>query len=412
MKTTRESVEATIRKRVEQHWAHHLLALRADNPAGTAAGADEDDGPEAETLRPWWPHTVPLGKTSSVELAMDVANWSREVHTWREWAAQLQVTLNEDSRRVAGMEHFVPRNVVVPDLAVASSIAGTQWPRVVQLGGARLAALEASFPEAIVTAGLLRDLTRLDDTDFDVLERVARWFSANAAAAVGLTPRQVPVGGVHAKWLNKHQHLVRTLAGLDDLGLAPAHPARVHFTYLDPDYLTGGGRRHDCHNTGDHTPIPYQPRVVLISENKDTAVGFPPVPGGVAIEGDGAGSGAITALPWIREADLIVYWGDLDVDGLRILNEFRSRGLHMHSMLMDCDTYRTYSRYGTNTDRHQKPLRVSARPVAPHLEPGEAELLDLLTSGEAPVLRVEQERIPIQVAVDTLTRLIPGDGTR
>ncbi len=64
--------------------------------------------------------------------------------------------------------------------------------------------------------------------------RAAQWFSEHSAA--GLTPRQVPIPGLHAKWLNAHHSTVAELAGMPGLALLPRHPARVHFTYLDLDH--------------------------------------------------------------------------------------------------------------------------------------------------------------------------------
>ncbi len=76
------------------------------------------------------------------------------------------------------------------------------------------------------------------------------------------------------------RHLVAELAGLNTLPVSPAHPARVHLTYLDLHHRAAGGRHHDCISIGDRVQLGYEPQVVVISENKDTAVGFPPVPGG------------------------------------------------------------------------------------------------------------------------------------
>jgi hypothetical protein len=137
-------------------------------------------------------------------------------------------------------------------------------------------------------ARLLAATDSYSDTDFGLLMDAADWFAdSTIEQRAALTPRQVPVRGLHAKWLNTHRGLVAELAGLLDLGLLPPHPARIHFTYLDPDYLATGARRHDSGSVGDAVELPYQPRVVLISENKDTAVGFPPVPGGVAVGAHG-----------------------------------------------------------------------------------------------------------------------------
>ena len=70
------------------------------------------------------------------------------------------------------------------------------------------------------------------------------------------------------------------------MGLAN-RPTRVHFTYLDAGHLANGGRRHESFTIGDRAEPEYAPRIVVILENKDTAVYFPPIPGGIAVEGEG-----------------------------------------------------------------------------------------------------------------------------
>lgn len=81
----------------------------------------------------------------------------------------------------------------------------------------------------------------LSDVDFDLACRAGRWFATHDST--GLTPRQVPVEGLHAKWLNNRHALVRDLADVDDLKLAPPHPAPLHFTYLG---LAGAGAGLQC----------------------------------------------------------------------------------------------------------------------------------------------------------------------
>lgn len=220
----------------------------------------------------------------------------------------------------------------------------------------------------------------------------------------------MPIEGVHAKWLDSHQGLVRTVTGLDDLALLPPHPARFHFIYLDPGHLDAHGRRHDSYSVEDNLTLPYEPQVVLISENKDTAIGFPRVRGGIAIEGEGRGANTIASALWVYSAPLVVYWGDLDQDGLEILNEFRAEGLAVTSMLMDVETYHLYQRYGTTHDHNGKPIKLHPPRDVPHLVEHEAELYRLLSSSTAPVPRVEQERIPLEVAEARLCQLVKLSG--
>jgi hypothetical protein len=49
---------------------------------------------------------------------------------------------------------------------------------------------------------VVRDIDGYTEVDVDLLYATAEWFRQNSAA--GLIPRQVPILGLHAKWLNTH----------------------------------------------------------------------------------------------------------------------------------------------------------------------------------------------------------------
>lgn len=392
---TPEELLPRIRKRLDERWAATVWAQEAAQPDGDAASG----------TAPSWPHSLPLGTPSSAELAADFGAHVRAVHAWRDWARDNDVDLVEKSRRVAGTAHQLPTHVVVRDIESAARIAGGTWPGRIDLARTRARIISEAFPQTTNPVRALRACVRLTDVDFGIAGRVAGWFASRPHPVAALTPRQVPIEGVHAKWLGKHHDLVRNLVGLDDLNLAPGHPPRIHFTYLDPDHLSVG-RKHDSFSVGDRFDLPYEPRVVIISENKDTAVGFPPVPGGIAVEGSGSGGGTIAATPWIRDAPLVIYWGDMDVEGLSILHEFRTSGVPATSMLMDLATYEAYARFGTNTDKREEPIKPASPRPDRLLCGGELELYEHLTSGEAPVLRVEQERIPLAVAAEQVACLV------
>ncbi len=147
----------------------------------------------------------------------------------------------------------------------------------------------------------------------------------------------------------------------------------------------------------------YTPLVVIITENKDTAVGFPQVPGGIAVEGAGTGGGTAAAIDWLRSCPNVIYWGDMDADGLAILNQHREAGLAVTSILMDIPTYDTYAAFGTNHDIKGNPITVSTRRKLDKLTHAERELYDRLTDPAWPgYRRVEQERIPLNVALDAV----------
>lgn len=405
-------VVAKVCSRVENTWAKAVAAEQRPPACEPASGQEEATPPAS----PAWPHRFPVGRAASADLGAAFGAYVRQLGEWRDWAAVHDVDLVYATRMVAGTRQEVVSHVLVPDLDTGVRIAGDPWTDLIATARTRAAVLHQEFPNQPDLSRAIRGAARLSDVDFDLLLRVCGYFLRRVALTheldgagappTPLTPRQVPIEGVHAKWLDSHQGLVRTVTGLDDLGLLPPHPARFHFTYLDPDHLAGGGRRHDSYSVGDAALPAYQPRVVLISENKDTAIGFPAVPGGIAIEGEGRGAATIASAPWVRAAALVVYWGDLDQDGLEILNEFRAAGLTVRSMLMDVETYERYQRYGTHFDKNGKSVKAHPPREVPHLQADEAALYDLLSSGTAPVPRLEQERIPLDVPATRLRALI------
>jgi hypothetical protein len=210
----------------------------------------------------------------------------------------------------------------------------------------------------------------------------------------------VPVPGLQAKWLNSRHGLIATLAGLADLGLLPPHPARVHFTYLDPRHRATGGRLHDSTSVGDAMTLAYSPKVVIITENKDTAIGFPAVSGGISVEGAGTGGSTPAAIGWLRNCPSVIYWGDMDAEGLTILNQYREAGLTVSSILMDVPTYDTYAEFGTDLDVKGNPIKLSNRRTLTKLTHAERQLYERLTDpGWSGHRRVEQERIPLTIAL-------------
>lgn len=353
-----------------------------------------------------WEDRVTLGSLTSAELARNLdqhATWAR---TWSAWASEHDAALEVRTQRVAGTTQQLPYAVTIP-VTHAVRLIGGPWPARLERGRRRAAVLTGRQPAAAdpeLCARAVRETDAWSDLDFELLLASADWFSRNDAT--GKTPRQVPIEGLHAKWLNTSQSLVAALAGRDTLNLAPPHPSVVHFTYLDPDYLESGRRRHDSHTVGDTPSLAYNPSVILICENKDSVVTFPRVPGGIAVEGNGAGAGAFAATPWIRDATCVVYWGDMDADGLQILGQFRAQGIVHHSMLMDVATYRRYERWGTNHDEHGRPLTPGEPRQGLALEPAEHALYQmLLSSGHPGPRRIEQERIPEHVANASLLKL-------
>jgi hypothetical protein len=372
-------IVAEIERRLVRTWAQTLI------------------NEQAESDEVAWPHRFSLSVASSEAIGADFAAVVRGVDDWRAWARRFDVALVDRGRRVGSVAHSIPSYVIVPSVDEAAVICGGEWPTRLQRGRERLVELRQRFPEL---AGLLRILKSVDgynDVDFELLLRAGEWFAVNSAD--GLTPRQVPLEGFHAKWLNTSQHLVATLAGKADLGLSRNHPSRIHFSYLDPGHLAAGGRKHDSASVGDHFEPAYAPQIVIISENKDTAVNFPELPGSISIEGDGTGGGTFASFPWLVAAPVLIYWGDMDADGLEILQGFRAAGVPARSIFMDMESFNRWERFGTNVDKRGIPLTAREPRSVDLLTDDEGTLYDsLIGASWSRVRRVEQERVPLAVA--------------
>jgi hypothetical protein len=383
MKTPAQ-VTADITRRLSNNWHTHIV--------GTQKA---------------FPHAFPLGRPTATDLKGDYAAFYARTVEWQDWAKAHGGTLNYETRIAkGGTRQKVPTHVTASTIDQAAAMVAGEWPERLARARHRLSVLREQYPHATDFARTLRLIDKYRAIDFELLRAVADWYLEDPARAVlGVTPRQVPLPGVHAKWLQGHKSGVQALTGLDDLGLLPGHPPRIHFTYLDPGYLASGARLHDSATVGDAFTPAYEPQVVVISENKDTAIHFPPIPGGIAVEGDGFGGKTAANFTWLTGTPWLYYWGDIDTHGYEILNGYRADGLPVTSILMDLATYETYESYGTNTDKDNAALRPGDPKPLSHLTDSERGVyLRLLDSDHHGHRRIEQERIPLGVALEAVSR--------
>ncbi len=382
-----DDVRAALAARYEKTWAEE------------AAGAGDTS----------WPWRVALGSASKAELEDNFLKECSVADRLIALAAELGLEVEFATRVVGGTRQLLPSHMVVPNMRTLARATGNR--EAYARSCARAERLARDFPDLgeRETARLLSLMRRRapDAVDFDLACRAGAWFRENDA--VGLTARQVPLTGFHAKWLDAagRRSVVAELAGLDDLPLVE-RPMQVRFTYLDPKHLAAGGRRHDSWVAGDVCPLAYGPDVIVICENRDSALWFPQVEGGISIQGDGFS--AIRSLPmlgWVREAPLVVYWGDMDAAGLEILSACREAGIACESMLMDMGSYERYRTFGTNVDKRGRPLSAKVPLGLPGLRLPERELyLRLVDASCNGPRRIEQERIPLLDAFEVLLRIM------
>ncbi|MCJ7859490.1 DUF3322 domain-containing protein [Corynebacterium kalidii] len=355
---------------------------------------------------------LPLHPPTGKAAARDVAAASAWVRSWQSWERshpQATVVWAEKTWTAAGLgRQLVPDRLQVSGIDTLVSLTGTSryWRGVTR----RCRVLVGETPGADLrsaAAALLPRWKGLDDDDLGRVHAVVDWLLANPAS--GLTPRALPVEGVHGKWLESHRALVTGLvsahrggrsgepvASLADLGLVEREPqVRMRFPSGMPGWsgvpedvtLTWSGA---AGLWPDQTPVPVTG--VLMVENLETFLALPSHPGRVLLWGAGYSARRWAQLPWL--VDLPVwYWGDLDADGFGILSAVRSHLPQVRSVLMDEGTVRRWRHLAT-VDPHPDRRNLSAVTVA------EDAARDLLASSGN--LRIEQERILLSDAVDAL----------
>ena len=191
------------------------------------------------------------------------------------------------------------------------------------------------------------------------------------------------------------------------LGSVKNGPTELRFRYLDPVRDDAELERIIwCPWEGEAlSGIKY----AVIVENKDTYQTMPPIAQGICIWGSGrAVSDAVPAVPALRDMR-IVYWGDMDADGLEILSTLRESGIECDSILMDCDAYdRTTDLVPIVLNAARRLLCGSLRPT-PGLQSAGADVLygnDCVADKTIAYRRIEQERIPMrEMQFDELRKL-------
>jgi hypothetical protein len=286
---------------------------------------------------------------------------------------------------------------VLDSPSAVAHVAGraAHWTRLTE----RFARLLAAVPgdTSALAAALPRvakEVVALDEPDFTRFLGVLDWLAGHPAS--GMFIRQLPIRGVDSKWVGSHRTLVQRLhlaaSGHLDLGLA-AKPDLVRMRFLDPA-LAPGGLSDVSAPLAELAALDISPGTVFVLENLETVLAMPTFPGAVVVHGSGYAAERLGRLPWALTAQ-VIYWGDLDSHGFAILNRLRSHGGTARSLLVDTQTLDAYADLCV-----MEPVPSTARLV--YLTAAELETLQVLA--ERGNTRLEQERIPCERAVATLSR--------
>lgn len=217
--------------------------------------------------------------------------------------------------------------------------------------------------------------------------------------------RELPID-VHTKYIEENKDLLRNL--LDGLlpesaidheekafekryGLKCAEPL-IRIRFLDKALAIGPRWMDTSLPLPDFRLLNCACKNIFITENKMNFLTLPQLPDSIAIwSGGGFNISYLKDIPWITHAQCY-YWGDLDAQGLQILNQFRNYYPSALSLMMNWDTFHKYR----HLVKEGTPASLQTLPL---LTEEEQELYLHLQENN---FRLEQEQIPY---VDVVTYL-------
>lgn len=327
----------------------------------------------------------------------------------RAWATEL----HSGARHFSISTEAVGRNTIGSNDVPAAAIFTTASEEIAFLGksgrartfldlASRLAALDGALHD---WAGK-RPLQVLDlGEDAITAGRVAVWFRNHPAPGIYL--RQLNLAGVHTKFVESHRRTIDDMVKMLDPERAPtgsgfearhgflAAPERVRFRMLDPDTQLFGAASDITVTAAGFRSLSPDVDTVIVTENLTNFLALPRRPGTLALFGAGYGFSVLREAEWLRGCS-VLYWGDLDTHGFRILDQLRGAHPHVHSVLMDTETLLAH---GNFWGQETKPSRAQLT----RLTPEESAVYDALgndTYGTA--VRLEQEHIKWDWVLDRL----------
>lgn len=366
-----------------------------------------------------YPRRRPLKRPTAAELLSDYA-------AVRAWAAELfsgagaySLETVETGRRTVGA-NSLPR----------AAVFATVEDEIGFVGKAREAGVFRSLVDGLgaldpgfITWAARRPLKLLDlGSDAPTAARVALWLRNNPAP--GIFVRQIGLPGVHTKFIERHRQVIDQMlvtlepssrdqemsAGDDELessgrdsgledsaGRTPAarfarrhgflHPPElVRFRLLDPAIDQFGGARDITLTAEAFGGLRLPVDTVIATENQVNFLALPDRPGTLALFGGGYGFSSLRDAAWLRDCR-VLYWGDIDTHGFRILDQLRAAHPHVESVLMD---ERTLLAHRDAWGREESPSRAALARLAA----AEAALYESLgNSTYGSNIRLEQELI-------------------
>jgi hypothetical protein len=358
-----------------------------------------------------WPLSINLGEPTERDVSGHVEHLRQWISAWSAWVGD-EVRWSEVQWPRLGTQRLPARLELASPHAVACLIG--EGPRFA-LACERRDELVRRWQSLTASPTIARYFDVLADypaVEHRRLVDLLSWLIEHPASNHAL--RELPIEGIHTKWIEKSRRtlvadLIQAIGGgprsgdfYDICGLRrPQH--RIRLLVLCPVLRKVAGGLRDL-----EAPLPELPRLqlmpsrVLVIENLESGLSLPDIPGTVAFLKLGASVGLLGTIPWLQGVECL-YWGDIDTHGFAILDHARATLHNVRSILMDEPTLvACRALWGTE-------LQPYPDATLTNLTTGELTLFrDLRTNRWGQSIRLEQERIPWNRAIDAIVEACGG----
>jgi hypothetical protein len=368
-----------------------------------------------------WPIRITLGAPRGAVFDQDVA----AAQVWAgSWAAAGQVpgTVRTEPRRAMRLgSHELPTAWEVDSPEQALQVDPALASRY-QQARARFAAA-AEMPEVVwgeieqIPLKWAKVIAELDDRQWAHIVAVLTQLARGAGDARVL--RQITIPGVHSKFIEQNAGLLAEMLGVTAdpaldvlsrlkvyLGLeSEQSPIHVHLACPHLRRQAGGLDRFSA-TAASINGSSLNPAFVLIIENFNFGTVFTAeLSDAVVLYGLGYAATTLADLKWVRAADRVLYWGDIDRAGLAILASLRRAGIDAVAIAMD---FATFDRCGELRHETRKSQLLDDATVPEGLALAEAELYARLNEHHRQTgrdLQLEQEHVPLPAVLAAIRRV-------
>lgn len=339
--------------------------------------------------------SVPLGTVTEQHFMKNPKEVRAWVEAWGSWDGAGTVEWITRNWPRMGAQRLPAKITFASPEAVAHAAGQRENWHLAQIRIEELSAMSPTEPSGF--GRFYETVLGYSPPEWTKLKSCLVYFLANPAG--NLYVRQLPIFGVHTKWVKDHEtditKLVSKLTGLNgdfhDVCGVRRHAHRVRVRILCPDLRKQMGGLGDIEvPLAELAAWTIRPAKVLVVENLESGIALQDYPGTLAFMGMGNGATALAEIPWLAEVPG-VYWGDLDTWGLLIFSRVAKVLPLLMPVLMDSKTLLAHSELWT----------VEAKPTteAAELRQAQADLFTGLVGNRWGLqIRLEQERLPWEMA--------------